>query len=95
MNLKDSISEIQKALRSGLYPNEASVSRGIVMRIFQDLHWPIFDTSIVHPEFPLQALFVDYALCQPPNKPVVIVEVKNVGKLEVYKLEKKRFVRVP
>ena len=82
MNLKDHILEIRKSIRSGLYTNEASVSRGIVMRILQSLNWPVFDTSIVHPEYPLQRLFVDYALCHPPNKPAIIVEVKDIGKLE-------------
>jgi len=82
MDFKDHISEIQKSIRAGLYTNEASVSRGVVMRIFQALNWPIFDTSIVRPEYPLESLFVDYALCHPPNKPAIILEVKDIGKLE-------------
>ncbi|MBI4726355.1 hypothetical protein HY768_03880 [candidate division TA06 bacterium] len=82
MDIKDHIAEIQKSIRAGVYTNEASISRGVVMRIFQALNWPIFDTSIVHPEFPLESLFVDYALCHPPNKPAIIVEVKDIGKLE-------------
>lgn len=82
MDFKYHISEIQTSIRSGLYTNEASISRGIVMRIFQAVNWPIFDTSIVRPEFPLGTLFVDYALCHPRNKPAIIVEVKDIGKLE-------------
>ena len=82
MDFEDHIKEIQASIRAGLYTNEASISRGVVMRVFQALNWPIFDTSIVCPEYSLESLFVDYALCYSPNKPTVIVEVKGIGKLE-------------
>lgn len=82
MDLTDHITEIQKAIRAGQFSNEAAVSRGIVMRLLQALNWPIFDTNIVWPEYRLESIIVDYALCHPPSKPAVIIEVKNIGKLE-------------
>jgi len=82
MDLNDHITEIQRAIRSGQFSNEAAVSRGIVMRLLQALNWPIFDTNIVWPEYRLETIIVDYALCHPPSKPAVIIEVKNIGKLE-------------
>lgn len=82
MDLLDHITEIQRAIRSGQFSNEAAVSRGIVMRLLQALNWPIFDTNIVWPEYRLETIIVDYALCHPPSKPAVIIEVKNIGKLE-------------
>lgn len=82
MDLKENIVAIQKAIKAGQFSNEAAVSRGIVMRLLQTLEWPIFDTSIVYPEYPLETCRVDYALCHPPNKPTVIVEVKQIGNLE-------------
>ena len=82
MNLQEHIKEIQKAIRAGQFINEAAVSRGVVMRVLQVLNWPVFETNIVWPEYPLESLKVDYALCDPPNKPTVIIEVKNIGNLE-------------
>ena len=50
---------------------------------FQDkqnkLGWPIFDTSIVIPEYTVEGRRVDYALCHPKNKPYVFIEVKKIG----------------
>jgi len=82
MDLQEHIIDIQKAIRAGQFSNEAAVSRGVVMRIPQALNWPIFDTNVVWPEYPLETLKVDYALCHPPSKPTVIIEVKNIGNLE-------------
>jgi predicted type IV restriction endonuclease len=82
MDLTEHITEIQRAIRAGQFSNEAAVSRGIVMRLLQALNWPIFDTNIVCPEYRLESIIVDYALCHPPSKPAVIIEVKNIGKLE-------------
>lgn len=82
MDLNEHITEIQRAIRAGQFSNEAAVSRGIVMRLLHALNWPIFDTNIVWPEYSLETLKVDYALCHPPSKPTVIIEVKNIGNLE-------------
>lgn len=81
MELKNHLNEIQIAIRGGQFPNEAAVSRGVVMRLLQSLGWPVFETNVVWPEYPLETLFVDYALCHPPQRPAVIIEVKAVGKL--------------
>lgn len=52
------------------------------MRILQALRWPIFDSQIVSPEYALEGRRVDYALCHPPKKPLVFIEVKQVGQSE-------------
>jgi len=82
MELNEHIIEIKRAIQAGHFANEAAVSRGIVMRLLQALNWPIFDTNIVWPEYSLESLRVDYALCHPPSKPTIILEVKNIGNLE-------------
>lgn len=89
MDLAEHIVEIQRAMRMGQFSHEAAVSRGIVMRLLQALHWPVFDTNVVWPEYRLEPITVglepitvDYALCHPPAKPAIIIEVKNIGKLE-------------
>ena len=82
MELVKELFEIQKSIKAGQFPNEAAVSRGVVMRILNALGWPVFNATIVWPEFPLDSLRVDYALCTPPKKAAIIIEVKAVGKAE-------------
>jgi len=82
MELSKELYEIQKAIKAGQFPSEAAVSRGVVMRLLNALGWPVFDPTIVWPEYPLESLRVDYALCNPPKKAALIIEVKAVGKAE-------------
>lgn len=82
MGLKDHILHIQENIRAGLFVNEASVSQGIVLRILQALDWPIFDSRIVSPEYGVEGRRVDFALCHPPSKPLVFIEVKQIGQSE-------------
>ena len=87
MALEDTIQQIQGKLRTGSFGNEASVSNGAVLPILNDLGWPVFNTAVVHPEYPIQPVDqggkkrVDFALCNPNSgKAAVFVEVKDVGK---------------
>lgn len=77
--MRDAIIEIREGIKSGVFRNEASVSQGIVQRILLALGWPIFKPDIVSPEYALEGRRVDYALCYPPSKPAVFVEVKQIG----------------
>lgn len=79
MELVTDIEEIQKGLRTGSFPNEASVSTGIVLRLLQALGWSVFEAQVVWPEYKAGNGRVDFALCHPPGKPVVYIEVKDVG----------------
>lgn len=73
-----SIDDIRSGLRTGRFKNEASISQGIILRLLSELSWPTFDTSIVWPEYVQEGRRVDFALCHPPGKPLVLVEVKQV-----------------
>ncbi|AXI99818.1 hypothetical protein CYPRO_0534 [Cyclonatronum proteinivorum] len=79
MSLKSHLEKIQRKLREGAFTSEASVSQGILLPTLNELGWPVFDTSIVSPEFTVENRRVDYALCHPKNKPAIFIEVKNVG----------------
>lgn len=79
MTLEQHISDIQKKLRGNEYPNERSISQGIVLRLLLALKWPVYDTQIVIPEYSIQGTHVDFALCTHINKPVILVEVKRLG----------------
>ena len=81
MNLEEDILDIQNRLKKNEYPNEASISQGIVLRLLKSLQWPTYDTQAVHPEYPIQGTRVDFALRIPQqSNPVIFIEVKQPGK---------------
>lgn len=79
MALANHIEKVREGLRVGRFTSEAAVSQGILLPALHGLGWPVFDTSIVIPEFSVEGRRVDYALCHPENRPSVFVEVKKVG----------------
>ena len=82
MQIERTISDIVQKLREGRFPNEQSISQGIVLRVLSDLGWEVYDTNIVWPEYSTGEGRVDFALCAPPAKPRSFVEVKQPGKAE-------------
>jgi hypothetical protein len=82
MSLSLQITEIRKQLQNGRFSNEAAVCQGVLLPILNSLGWPVFDTTIVFPQFPLENRRVDYALCGSSARPCAFVEVKGVGKAE-------------
>ena len=79
MTLANDIEEIRLGIRNGRFRNEAAVSQGVVLRLLGGLGWKTFDTTIVIPEYSINGLRVDFALCHPPGKPVIFIEVKQIG----------------
>lgn len=80
--LEGEIERVREGLQAGRFPNEASVSQGVVLRLLHALGWPTYDVDVVAPEYSLEGRRVDFALCHPPGKPLVFVEVKQVGQSE-------------
>ena len=80
MTLKEHIDDIRDALRRKQFTSEALVSQGIVRRLLDALDWPQFNPQIVIPEYSVEDGWVDFALCHSPLKPLVFIEVKQVGK---------------
>lgn len=79
MSLETDIDDIKAGLKVGRYKNEAAVSQGIILRLLNAMGWQIFDSSQVVPEFSVGPGRVDYALCYPPGKPIILIESKDVG----------------
>lgn len=79
MTIEQDIEAIRLGIKSGRFPNEASVSQGIVLRLLNALGWPTYDTDAVWPEYSLGGRRVDFALCSPPGKPIAFIEVKQIG----------------
>ena len=80
--MKDEIEQIRENLRAGRYLSEAAVSQGVVQRLLKALGWPIYNTDVVVPEYSLEGRRVDYPLCHPARKPLIFIEVKQVGQAE-------------
>ena len=78
--IQETIDQIRASLRSGQFTNEASVSQGIVLPVLQALDWPVFNTSVVTPEFSVESGRVDYALREVEGRPKIFLEVKKVGR---------------
>lgn len=81
MTLSEHLDDIRNDLRRGAFANEASVSQGIVLRLLHALGWP-YNTQVVTPEYSIEGRRVDFALCNPPLKPLVFIEVKQVGQIK-------------
>ena len=81
-DLREHLIEIQNGLTTGSFPNEAAISQGVVIRLLQALGWPVYDPQIVFPEYGVAGTRVDFALCYPRTKPLVFIEVKQLGKSE-------------
>jgi hypothetical protein len=79
MTINEQIEKIKEAIRQGRFTSEAAVSQGILLPFLNTLGWPVFDTSIVVPEYSLEGRRVDYGLCHPANRPAVFIEVKKIG----------------
>ena len=82
MPLEATVADIVSRLRQGRYTNEQSISQGIVLRLLQDLGWDTYDTTSVWPEYQTGQGRADFALCHPPSKPAIFIEVKQPGKAE-------------
>jgi hypothetical protein len=82
MALETTLTDITARLRQGRFPNEQAISQGIVLRVLQELGWQPWDTTVVWPEYQTGQGRADFALCHPPSKPAVFIEVKQPGKAE-------------
>ena len=82
MSIEGILGNITQRLREEAFPNEQSISQGIVLPVLQELHWPVFETNFVHPEYATVEGRVDFALCDPPQRAKVFIEVKKLGRAE-------------
>ena len=82
MTLNEDLDDIRNDLIRKVFTSEASVSQGIVLRLLHALGWPRWNTQVIIPEYSVEGRRVDFALCHPPLKPLVFIEVKQVGQIE-------------
>ncbi|RJP19508.1 MAG: hypothetical protein C4527_26745 [Candidatus Omnitrophota bacterium] len=82
MSVENCIQQIKNNIQNGRYANESMVSQGALLPILQSLNWPVYDISVVIPEYTIEGKRVDFALCHPPGHPKVFIEVKRTGMIE-------------
>lgn len=82
MTLIDHIDDIRNKLKENAYKDEAAVSIQIVNRLLVALNWPTYSPEIFIPEYSVDNKRVDFALCHPEKRPIIFIEVKQVGKID-------------
>ena len=83
MSLNTTLADITARLQQNRFPNEQAISQGIVLRVLRELGWDTYDANVVWPEYQTAGSSrADFALCHPPSKPRILIEVKHVGKAE-------------
>ena len=54
-----------------------------MLRVLRELGWDTYDANVVWPEYQTAGGGrADFALCHPPSKPRIFIEVKHLGKAE-------------
>ncbi len=81
MSLPDRIAFARSRLAESAFPNEASISTGVVLPILDALGWAVFDPAVVRPEYKVENRRVDFALMT-RGTPAVFVEVKQPGTID-------------
>ncbi len=80
--LTSTIEDLRQGIKARKFRSEAEISQGVVGQILTMLEWPFHDTQVVAPQFKIGTRKVDYALCHPPGRPSVFLEVKDLGKAD-------------
>jgi hypothetical protein len=82
MSLTSLVEQIRHQMERGQFQNEAAISQGVILPVLNGLGWPVFNTSVVIPEYLIEGRRVDYALCAYQDRPAIFVEVKAIGKAD-------------
>ncbi len=80
--LSQTIEGIARGIAAGSFRSEAEISQHVVLPVLQGLGWNPFAPGVVVPQFKIGNRKVDYALCQPPGKAAILLEVKDLGKAD-------------
>jgi len=79
MDLEEHIREIRLGIEARQFAHEAAVAQGIVLRLLGALSWPCWNTHVVALQYSIQGRRADFALCHPADRPIALIEVKQLG----------------
>ena len=70
-------------LLSGRLENEAQVKQSVILPVLRALDWDDTDPKSFKPEYRVDGGFVDYALLEDEVRPLVFIEAKRMGNLDI------------
>ena len=83
VTLKEQIEKTKEHLRTGSLKSKTEVSNGAVIPVLKELGWDVFIMAVVIPQYSVENRRVDYALCHPARKPVILIEVRRRSQFDV------------
>ena len=83
MNLEQALALVIQRIRSGSLENEAQVKQAVIVPILRALDWDYTDLAEVVSEYSVDSGRVDYALLGPKGAPLVFVEAKGIGRVDL------------
>ncbi len=83
MSLEEALKKAVGHIRSGALENEAQVKKSVIDPILSALDWDDTDPAEVRVEFSVDAGRVDYALLRDGGSPLVFIEAKALGRVDI------------
>ena len=83
MNLEQVLELVIERIRSSSLENEAQVKQAVIVPILRALDWDDADPAEFVPEYSVDSGRVDYALLGQKGAPLVFVEAKGIGRVDL------------
>ena len=83
MHLEEVLSSAIKRIRSGSLENEAQVKQAVILPILRALSWDDADPAEFRPEYAVDNGRVDYAMLGKTGAPLVFIEAKGIGRVDI------------
>ena len=83
MNLEEVIEAAIQRIRSESLENEAQVKQAVILPILRALGWDDSDPAEFRPEYSVDRRRVDYALLGTGGAPLVFIEAKGIGHVDI------------
>lgn len=83
MNLEEVLELVIQRIRGGSLENEAQVKQAVIVPILRALDWDDADPAEFVPEYSVDSGRVDYALLGQKGAPLVFVEAKGIGRVDL------------
>lgn len=83
MSLEQILQVSVDRIRSGTLENEAQVKQAVILPILRSLDWDDANPGEFKPEFSVDKGWVDYALLPEGGGPLVFIEAKGLGRVDI------------
>ena len=83
MDLEQLLNSALERIRSGSLENEAQVKQAVILPILRALGWDDSDPAQFKPEYAVDQGRVDYALLAESGGPLVFIEAKGIGRVDI------------